>query len=106
MVPNDVIDSLSLLWLTELMEAVEQSYTPSPYVEFVDAMYDVRSWLDAASAELHNITNPHCFVLKEASNGDIVLKYKHWSSDNTWKPSDVTDEGVVVIEVCKNQDIM
>lgn len=78
MVPNDLRDSLSLLWLTESMAAVEKSYTPSPYVEFVDTMYDVRSWLDAASPELHNITNPHCFVLKEASNGDIVLKYKHW----------------------------
>lgn len=81
------------------MEAVEQSYTPSPHVEFIYAMYDVRSWLNAASTELHNITNPHCFVLKEGSSGDVVLKYKHWSSDKAWRPSDVTDKGVTVLEV-------
>ena len=39
-------------------------------------IYDVRTWLASAEAELHNITNPHCFVIKEATNGDVVLKYK------------------------------
>lgn len=40
------------------MEAVEQSYTPSPHVEFIYAMYDVRSWLNAASTELHEYHQP------------------------------------------------
>ena len=62
-------------------------------------MYNGRSWLKVASTELHNITNPHCFVLKEASSDDVVLKYKHWSSDKLWRPSDVTEEGVIVLEV-------
>ena len=81
------------------MEAVCQAYTPSPHVEFVKVMYDVRKWLTSARAELHNITNPHCFVLREASNGDVVLKYKNWSRDKEWKPSNIRDEGVVVLEV-------
>ena len=59
------------------MEAVNQAYTPSPHVEFADAMYHVLEWLRATKAELHNISNPHCFVLKEATNGDVVLKYKN-----------------------------
>ena len=81
------------------MKAICAAFTPSPSVEFVDVMYDVRSWLTSAKAELHNIINPHCFVIKEASNGDVVLKYKNRSTDKTWKPSNVTDEGVVVLKV-------
>ena len=85
--------------IIELIEAVKQAFTPSPLVEFVDVMYDVREWLRPAKAELHNISNPHCFVLKEATNGDVVLKYKHWSRDEEWKPSSVISDGVVVLEV-------
>lgn len=81
------------------MTAVSGAYTPTPCVEFVDVMYDVRTWLASAEAELHNIINPHCFVIKEATNGDVVLKYKKWSRDKAWKPSNVTDEGVVVLKV-------
>ena len=99
-IPRDVILIVLHFSLNpELMEAVKQSYTPSPGVELFDTVYDVRSWLDAASSELHNITNPHCFVLKETSNGDVVLKYKNWLSDKAWKPSGVTDKGVVIAEV-------
>lgn len=83
------------------MKAVSDAYTPSPFVEFVDVIYDVRTWLASAEAELHNITNPHCFVIKEATNGDVVLKYKNWSRDKTWKPSNVTDEGIVILQVCR-----
>lgn len=81
------------------MAAVRQGYTPSPHVEFVDVIYDVRKWLTAAEAELHNISNPHCFVLKENSKGDVVLKYKNWSGDRAWKPSAVTEEGLVILKV-------
>lgn len=81
------------------MTAVSQGYTPSPYVEFVDVIYDVRSWLRAAETELHNISNPHCFVMKENSDGDVVLKYKNWSRDKMWKPSNLTDEGLVILKV-------
>lgn len=49
-------------------------------------------------AKLHNIINPHCFAIKEATNGDIVLNYKNWSRDKTWKPSNVTDEGDVMLQ--------
>ena len=59
------------------MTVVSQGYTPSPYVEFADVIYDVRSWLRATETELHNISNPYCFVLKENSDADVVLKYKN-----------------------------
>ena len=87
--------------IAELMQAVTEAYSPSPCLEFVDLMYDVRTWMAATEAELHNITNPHCFVLKESSSGDVVLKYKNWSRDKHWKPSNATDEGVVVLEVSR-----
>ena len=83
------------------MQAVSAAYTPSPSAEFVEVIYDVRKWLASAKAELHNITNPHCFVIKEAANGDVVLKYKNWSRDKAWKPNNVTDEGIVVLKVRK-----
>ena len=82
------------------MEAIKEAYTPSPHVEFIDVIFDVKEWLRPAKMELHNITNPHCFVLKEAPNGDVVLKYKNWSRDESLKPSDSLNAGVVVLEVC------
>lgn len=87
-------------YVADLMEAVKQAYTPSPHVQFVDVIFDIKEWLGPAKVELHNITNPHCFVLKEAANGDVILKYKHWSRDESWKPnSSSINEGVVVLEV-------
>ena len=78
------------------MKAVSDAYTP-PFVEFVDVIYNICTWLASAEAEaeLHIITNPHCFVIK-ATNGDVLLQYKNWSRDKTWKPSNVTDEGIVI----------
>jgi len=38
--------------------------------------------------------------LKENSDGDVVLKYKNWSRDKMWKPSNLTDEGLVILKVC------
>ena len=83
----------------EIMELVNQPYSPCPHVEFVDVIYDVKSLLREAKAELHNITNPHCFVLRETAYGDVVLKYKNWSRDKTWKPGSLPSQGVVVLEV-------
>lgn len=83
----------------EIMELVGQAYSPCPHVEFADVIYDVKSWLREAKAKLHNITNPHCFVLRETAYGDVGIKYKIWSRDKTWKPGSLPSQGVVVLEV-------
>ena len=81
------------------MEAIKEAYTPSSHVEFVKEIFDVKEWLRSAKVELNNITNPHCFVLKENPKGDVILKYKNWSRDKSWKPDSANDEGVIVLEV-------
>lgn len=71
------------------MDAVRNSYNSTPYVEVLDIMFDIRTWMAPARLEMHNISNPHCFVLEENSLGDVVLRYKHWSRDKEWHPAEI-----------------
>lgn len=91
--------SFFLLYFLELLDAVEKSYSPTPHVEVLDIMYDIRSWMAPARLEIHNISNPHSFVLEETSTGDVILRYKNWSKDKEWQPSKNPDDCIPVLKV-------
>ena len=76
-----------------------KSYTPKPHAEVITEMFDIKSWMANITTDLHNIINPHCFVLRKSSKGDVVLKYKNWTRDRDWKPSNNLDDGLVVLPV-------
>ena len=83
----------------ELLDGVRDSYTPTPHVELLEMMFDIRSWMNPMRIDLHNISNPHCFVLEENSKGDVVLRYKNWTRDKEWIPSKNADECFPVLQV-------
>ena len=58
----------------------------------------IRKWLSPVNKQLHNITNPHVFVISNNEKKATVLRYKNWSRDLQWFPSKDTKEGVVVID--------
>ena len=85
----------------DLMSLFQNSFTPNPVAELLTVMYNVKDWLLPINPHLHNISNPHAFVLSRNTVGSVVLKYKHWSRDETWLPSDDPDEGLEILNhVC------
>ena len=82
------------------MDALRKAYTPSPHVELMEVMYDIREWLQPAAIKLHNITTPHCFVIQKNVSGNVVLRYKNWSQDREWLPSKNPQEGINILKVC------
>lgn len=85
--------------LLELLECIIESYTPKPHAELLKQVFDIRTWMADITIDLHNIINPHCFVLRKSSRGDVVLKYKNWTRDEEWKPSNNVDDGIVILSV-------
>jgi len=79
-----------------------ESYTPKPHAELIKKMFDIRTWMADITIDLHNIINPHCFVLRKSRKGDVVLKYKNWTRDSEWKPSNNLDDGMVILPVNTN----
>ncbi|XP_028417597.1 uncharacterized protein LOC114542047 [Dendronephthya gigantea] len=63
-------------------------------------MYNVRDWLAPVNMSLHNISNPHIFVITKNGTGDVVLRYKNWSRDTNWLPSDNAEKGITIIKHC------
>ena len=61
-------------------------------------MYNVRDWLAPINLALHNITNPHIFVITKNTTGDVVLRYKNWSRDTEWLPSKDSDKGITIVK--------
>lgn len=78
---------------TDLMSLFKDSYTPSPVPILLEVMFNVRDWLKPVNPQLHNIPNPHIFVLRKNTTGAVVLKYKQWSRDDDWLPANETGEG-------------
>jgi hypothetical protein len=64
-------------------------------------MYDVRDWLRQINPGLHNISNPHVFVLLKNVSGSVVLRYKQWSRDQGWLPEKDPTKGIEMLKhVC------
>ena len=83
----------------DLIKAIRNAYNPAPFVEVLTVMFDIRTWLAPARTNIHNISNPRCFVLEENSKGDVVLRYKNWSRDKEWKPNRNPDDCITILQV-------
>lgn len=83
----------------DLIKAIRNAYNPAPFVEVLTVMFDIRTWIAPARIDIHNISNPHSFVVEENSKGDIVLRYKNWSRDKEWKPSRNPDDCITILQV-------
>ena len=93
------VSKVALLYLLlDLTKHFEESYTSSPAAVELEHMYDIRDWIAPIKCELHNITNPHTFVIKKNEAGKIVLRYKHWSGDTEWLPSKDAGDGIEILK--------
>jgi hypothetical protein len=79
----------------------KESYTPDPEPILLKNMYDVKAWLKDINPELHNISNPHIFLIEKNRAEDVVLRYKNWSRDEKWKPAKDPDKAILFLRaVC------
>ena len=83
------------------MNALGEAYTPAPHVELMTTMFNLKKWMKPVSVPLHNITNPHCFVIEKSAGGDVMLRYKNWSREQEWLPSKNPDECIKILKVTK-----
>jgi hypothetical protein len=80
-----------------MMTFFKESYSPSPIPQLLDQMYDIKEWLTPVNAQLHNISNPHVFLIQKNPANVAVLKYKHWSRDREWKPDVDPASGIPIL---------
>lgn len=81
--------------LPELMHELTISYTPKVKVKQIDAIFDVKGWMEASSSDLTGHIYQHQFKIKRNEGGKAVLFYKKWSSSDEWLPAG--DHGIGVI---------
>ncbi|XP_064397846.1 uncharacterized protein LOC135344551 [Halichondria panicea] len=73
--------------LPDLQKQITQSSTPTPTVEVLNTISDVRSWLEPCIDGLNGHSLPHCFKFF-LEDGKAVMYFRHWSSD-AWCNADV-----------------
>ena len=100
-IENFTYCSTVLVLYLDLMNFFQTCTTPNPVSELLTVMYDVRDWLLPINPQLHNISHPHVFVLKKNDSASVVLKYKNWSRDENWQPSNDPNKGLEILQkVC------
>jgi len=81
---------------TELVSAVEESYTPKPQVEIFKGVGDYKSIVEPVMRDIHHHSKPLCFrFLLDKSTGKAVFHYRH-TTPETWLPSGA---GLELLEV-------
>jgi hypothetical protein len=82
----------------DLQALFKECYTPAPVPVLLEEMFDVREWLKPINPQLHNISNPHVFVLTKTATGSVLLRYKKWSRDNEWHPNNSDACGIEILK--------
>ncbi|KAJ7371600.1 hypothetical protein OS493_024276 [Desmophyllum pertusum] len=76
------------LTLEQLKEEITESYTLHVEVHSLDAMFDVKAWMEEAHDGLSGHINQHQFKIEKNEEGHVVVYYKKWSTSPTWLPED------------------
>lgn len=81
-----------------MMTKFKESYSPSPVPVLLDRMFDIKEWLSPINAQLHNISNPHVFLIEKNLLDVVVLRYKNWTRDAEWKPDKDSSKGIPILK--------
>ena len=64
------------------MKTIKVSYSPSPDVEKVTHVLNIKSWLGDNIQELHGHTQPLHFKFCRQEDGKAAMHYKLWVTDH------------------------
>lgn len=67
------------------MTAIKNCYSDVPEANFLEHVFDVKTWLSAHILPLHNHSYPHIFRFVTGQSGEVVMYYKMWS-ESSWEP--------------------
>lgn len=81
--------------LADLIDVIQESFTPCPTVSRVDNIYDVKSWQRPYLATFKYHSHPHAFRFKLNDRGEIEMTYRDWANAKRkeWLPN----EGPLII---------
>ena len=85
--------------LPQLVNIFQSSYTPTPTVETLNWLFDIKSEIGKFAEELVGHSKPHVFKLELGTEGAVHLTYKHWAKDNEWRPKNEITSLVEPIEI-------
>ena len=74
----------------DLKASFHSSYTPSPKVLDLLEVWDVKQWMRDCIEDIHNHTRPYHYRFRLV-DGQAEIKYKYWSNDLKWLPSDMSE---------------
>ena len=77
----------------DLFGAIENSYTPTPVVQEVKRVYDMKSWMMGNIEDIHGHTQPLHFKFTLNEAGKCEMYYRQWCSDS-W-----SQEGLLLVKV-------
>ena len=76
----------------DLKLSFHSSYTPSPKVRDLLEVWDVKQWMRECIEDIHTHTRPHHYIFRLVE-GQVEIKYKYWSTDRKWRPSQKGEAG-------------
>lgn len=94
MIPSNIL-------LPDLLQAISQSYTPSPCAQLVESVWDFKKWLDPYIPRIEQHSRYLCYRFTY-SQGRVQMHYKRFS-DMPWEP---TNCGVAVLFVSLYSEFM
>ena len=65
-----------------LSKAITEAYTPSPRVQHVDEVFDIKGWPSPHLQTIHGHSAPLCFKFCRNEDGKAEMAYRHWSTDS------------------------
>lgn len=76
----------NFLYLSDLTEAIQQSFSPEPDVVVLDSVVDAKEWMEEVVPALHDHLKAHQFKFERNKVGECRMFYKEWSTDTFWLP--------------------
>ncbi len=71
--------------LPELKSNIRRAHKPEAETHVIDFIYDIKSWIEPCLNPIKNHIYPHTYKFTKV-NGEVVMKYKQWATDETWLP--------------------
>ena len=70
--------------LIDLERIIRDSYQPTPKVENVEYIYDIKAWLREYIRDLTHHTEPHAYKFEQIED-EVVVSFKRFAMDSDWK---------------------
>lgn len=75
--------------IADLSDEIKRSYTPSPVVEQIRRLFDIKTVVSDLLNDVSGHSEPHQFKIEKNKDGIVSLFYKKWSTKKDWKEANL-----------------